>query len=270
MSGIGSLLLMGMLGCAPGLRYPGPLSSLHPPPPPEAPAPEPALEPAPDAVADSEPINIPASALPPRRQQLPAPSAGPQGATVRGSEVVSSGLRLLSNTRMSVRGEVYRHDCIGMVEAAYDQALRLDLTSSIKHLYAQAQVLGLRHARPFPSPGDVAFFDDSYDKNRNGRRDDPFTHVTLVERVDEDGTIHMIHLGGKGKPVTRKRMNLLHPDQRRSPEGKSWNEHLRSPKDRDGGPELTGQLFIGFGSFWAASEEDLRRAAQIVRQNMID
>ncbi|MFT4979907.1 MAG: hypothetical protein ACI8S6_005819, partial [Myxococcota bacterium] len=91
------------------------------------------------------------------------------------------------------------------------------------------------------------------------------THVAVVERVDADGTIHMIHLGGRGKPVTRKLMNVLHPDQTRSEDGKIWNSHLRSTRDRDGGPTLTSQLWTGFGSLWRVSEADLARAAEQLR-----
>ena len=180
-------------------------------------------------------------------------------------EVVFCSRALLDQTRMVVADEVYRHDCIGMVEAAY-APVGLDLSSSIAHLHAQAQVLGIFHRDPYPHPGDVIFFDDSYDKNRNGVRDDPLTHVAVVESVDADGTIQMIHLGGRRKPVSRKPMNLLYPDSTRSPDGKVWNGHLRSTQDRDGGPTLASQLWVGFGSFWLVTEEELIMATEQIRQ----
>ena len=89
-------------------------------------------------------------------------------------------------------------------------------------------------------------------------RDDPFTHVAIVERVDEAGTITMIHLGGKGKPVARRMMNLYHPADKRDADGNTINSTLRSVNGRDGGPELTAQLFRGFGSLWKLPSDEAR------------
>lgn len=251
--GLGLTLLL-LSGCRATLRYPGPLDSLARYAPTERP-----LPPAASPSETPEGLIIGEDALPSRRQPFP------RGNLDAAQRVVQSSAALVDQTRLLVGEEVYRHDCIGMVEAAYAQALELDLTSSIEDLYRQAQVLGIAHGGPLPHPGDVVFFDHSYDKNRNGQRDDPFTHVAVVEHVSEDGTIGMVHLSGRGKPVTRKNMNLLYPDVARGPDGTAWNDGLRSPQDRDGGPELTGQLFLGFGSFWSVSADELAQAAQQVQ-----
>ena len=55
---------------------------------------------------------------------------------------------------------------------------------------ARARALALRVAAAreppveSPRPGDLAFFHDTYDRNRDGRANDPYTHVALVEAVD--------------------------------------------------------------------------------------
>lgn len=246
------MLFISFFGCAPQLRFPGPLDSLAGY---GGQAPQPANLTDEVEIADGvEPAE--GSATP----GLPRPRRS--DATAR--QVVGGAVSLLEETRMVVDGEVYRHDCIGMVEAAY-ATVGIDLTSDISLLYAQAKVLEVFHQDPFPLPGDVVFFDNSYDKNGNGVRDDPNTHVAVVERVEEDGTIHIIHLGGRGKPVTRRWMNLLHPDAARSSDGKVWNSHLRSVRHRDNGPNLSSQLWTGFGSFWKVTEEDLAQAARQVR-----
>ena len=41
-------------------------------------------------------------------------------------------------------------------------------------------------------------FRDTYDRNRNRRRDDDLTHVAIVESVASDGTITLVHKGGEG------------------------------------------------------------------------
>lgn len=257
-------LLLILSSCAPRMRYPGPLDGF---------AGYGGQAPAPDVapVPPSTDVAVtPASAPAPRtideamgRRRRPArPDATAQ-------QVVRASVSLLDRTRLVVDGDVYRHDCIGMVEAAY-ATVGVDLTSDISLLYEQAKVLGVFHRDLYPLPGDVVFFDNSYDKNRNGVRDDPNTHVAVVEKVDDDGTITMVHLGGRGKPVTRKLMNVRYPDQTRSPDGKVWNSHLRSTRDRDGGPTLTSQLWTGFGSFWMVSEDQLADAAQVIRERDAD
>jgi hypothetical protein len=169
-------------------------------------------------------------------------------------QLVRSARSLLDRRNIVVAGERVRHDCIGMVAAAYTMS-GMDITHSISDLFEQAVAAGIAHNDKRPRPGDIVFFDDSYDKNRNGVRDDPFTHVTIVERVDAEGTITMIHLGGKGKPVARRMMNLYHPDDKRDAAGNTINSTLRSVNGRDGGPELTSQLFRGFGSIWRLADE---------------
>lgn len=250
------MLWMLLIGCSMRMRFPGSLEGLEGytgGAPGERPRPvmEPLPPPSPDEAQSLEAV-------------LSARSR-PTVADDVADEVVFSSRGLVDQTTMVVEDTVYRHDCIGFVEAAY-AAVDMDLTSSIAHLHAQAQVLGIFHRDPYPHPGDVVFFDNSYDKNRNGVRDDPLTHVAVVESVDADGTIQMIHLGGRRKPVTRKPMNLLHPDRTRSEDGKVWNGHLRSTQDRDGGPTLASALWVGFGSFWLVTEEELREATEWIEQ----
>ena len=46
-------------------------------------------------------------------------------------------------------------------------------------------------------------------------------------------------------------MNMRHPTRKLSAQGKRWNSVLR--KGKDGGPVLTGELCVGFGSLWSES-----------------
>ena len=165
-----------------------------------------------------------------------------------GSEEIAVGAAtLIGRSRLTVEESSFRYDCSGMVCAAYATA-GLQLSGSSKSLYAEAEQAGILHTDSRPAPGDIAFFDNSYDRNRNGRRDDMLTHVAVVESVDAEGTITLIHLGS-GR-VGRIQMNLERPDE------PGVNSYLRAPSDRDGGPRLTGELWRAFGSFWALSEED--------------
>ena len=81
-----------------------------------------------------------------------------------------------------------------------------------------------------------------WDRNGNKFRDDRFTHVALVEKVDPDGSIHITHyVSGR---VKRDVMNLKHRSVARDPgSGKTWNSYLR----KGGGKVLSGQLLFRLG-----------------------
>ena len=148
----------------------------------------------------------------------------------------------------SFRG--HRYDCSGMVNAAYARA-GIDLSgANSAAMFKMARDRNVYHRRKIPRPGDVAFFDNTHDRNNNRRLDDRLTHVAVVEKVDSDGTITLIHKGGSG--VTRTKMNLRHPRTHKSDDGKVLNSHLRyrSSRDRRRTKYLTGQLWRGFGSLW--------------------
>lgn len=174
-------------------------------------------------------------------------------AAAAGQEVAESVAALVGKNRLVVNGKTYRDDCSGLVMAAYARTGR-SLAGGSADMFALAKELDVLHRKKLPEPGDVAFFDDTWDKNGNGRRDDELSHVAIVERVEEDGTIVLVHRGSKG--VVRIRMNLREPHVGRREDGVVLNDGLRAGKD-DGGPRLTGELWRAFGSFWELPPEDL-------------
>lgn len=92
-----------------------------------------------------------------------------------------------------------------------------------------------------PAPGDLAFFHDTYDRNRDGRLNDRWTHVALVEKVEGE-LVTLLHRGIHG--VERIRMDLAHPSDRTA------NDRLRVPRKNEpsGTRHLAGELFSGFGA----------------------
>lgn len=139
----------------------------------------------------------------------------------------------------------------GLVRAAY-LATGLDVDrgatgpGGVERLYGFARARGTLHRAPRPNPGDLAFFNDTFDRNGDGLRNDPLTHVAVVERVDPDGTVVLVHRAGAG--VFRQRMNLSHPRARRDPRsGKAWNHLLRRAGPGEP-PRTTADLFAGFAT----------------------
>ena len=92
-----------------------------------------------------------------------------------------------------------------------------------------------------PQPGDLVFFHDTYDRNRDGRLGDQWTHVALVEAVDGD-RVWIIHRGGRR--IVRLLMDRTQPDDER------FNDPVRPRGRRDpkGTRYLTAELFAGYGS----------------------
>ncbi|MGA0099086.1 MAG: hypothetical protein ACO3LM_06305 [Steroidobacteraceae bacterium] len=223
---------------------------------------------------------------------IKAPAPGPAKATPQVGEVpasqavttASSGLgpqlreALIAGARrwmgqglrsFEVDGERFTADCSGYVQAVYagtglpfrNRLLALPAgdggaTASIFRLIQSSG--HLYHDPLLVLPGDLIFWDNTYDRNRNGKLDDPLTHVAIAERVDADGTIHYLHRGSRG--VTVGYLNLARPEQQRDETGKPVNSGVRQrrPGDPPGARYLASQLFVAFGRFdtdlWAKGE----------------
>ena len=155
-------------------------------------------------------------------------------------------------TLVGVSLERYRvpDDCSGLVRLAY-QAVGIELLShgtlpgenAVSAIYRRAQRSGALHRRQ-PRPGDIVFFRETYDRNRDGVRNDGLTHVGVIEAVERDGTVVFVHRGGSG--VKRSRMNLRSPEQR-SQGGRVLNDYLRRAEAHERA-RLTSELFEGYAS----------------------
>lgn len=172
-----------------------------------------------------------------------AVAAPPPAAGDLGSRAVRAARYFVANAPVG-----FSPDCAGFVAASFHR-VGVPLAGSPRWMWDRAAAAGALHFRPLPSPGDIVFFDDTYDKDRDGLRDDPLTHVALVLTVDPvSGDVLMAH-GGATSGRAFLRMNLLHPSD------PVRNDGLRRPSARPaGGPVLAGELFVGFASVHA---EDL-------------
>ncbi len=227
------MLLFAFLACAPVYRFPGPLAGLG-------------REPAPGWDVRPE-----APERPDRpRRSLPA-----------GEAVARAAAGFVGDAALYVDGERFRYDCSGLVEAAL-AAGNCRFVGSTANLFEQARALRVLHRRRVPSPGDVAFFDDTYDRNGNGRRDDALSHSAVVESVDARGTITLVHVGSQG--VVRFHMNLRRPEERVDEAGNLLNDPLRAPRlgDSPRTRRLAGELWVGFASFWQADQEMALRSTR--------
>lgn len=249
MTGCATGAPMGFRVAASGLRYrPATPASM----PREVPS---AVAAAPKESKPARPSVKPASASGSKRKapvSVATRRASPRVTPGARAAVLATARSLVGRTQLTVKGRKYQSDCIGLVLAAYAQvgitfrgaAQRGD--NGVTSLYRYAQAHGRVYTRGRPVPGDVVFFRETYDQNRDGRRNDGLTHVGLVDAVDPDGTVTVIHRVNRG--VVRYRMNVARKDVARdSKTGTVINNVLRQP-----GPGrrqvLTGQLFVAYGS----------------------
>jgi hypothetical protein len=164
---------------------------------------------------------------------------------------VQTAQALVGKSAIVLKGKRWGDDCTGLVRAVYAQ-VGVDLLSAAKPddngvtaIWRFATRFGHTYDGGHPVPGDLVFFKDTYDRNRDGRDNDGLTHVGLVETVGEDGTVVVIHRVAKG--VVRYRMNLALRDQEKGPDGKPVNDWLRMPGPGTK-PQLTSQLFGGYAT----------------------
>jgi peptidoglycan DL-endopeptidase CwlO len=182
----------------------------------------------------------------PRQQVRPPPPAASR------EEVLAAARELVGSPQVKLAGRSWPDDCTGLVQAVYAKAglsfrgARVAGDNGVTALYRYARTHGRVYIRGQPRPGDLVFFRETYDQNRDGRRNDGLTHVGLVDGIEEDGTVVIIHRVKRG--VVRYRMNLAKPNLRRDPRtGEVLNDLLRAPGVGKV-PVLTGQLFAAYGS----------------------
>jgi hypothetical protein len=153
-------------------------------------------------------------------------------------------------------GERFNPDCTGFVEAVYAsegvplrdlmKAAAPDERSGVPAAYRAVRRYGVVFGGggEWPAPGDLVFWRDTYDRNRDGRLDGTLTHMGIVEYV-VDGTVVFVHRGSKA--VARGAMTPDRPGER-SAGGVALNTPIRKRDPRLAAvPALAGELFAGYG-----------------------
>ncbi len=159
-----------------------------------------------------------------------------------------------------VNGRKFKLDCIGTVAAIFFGA-GIDILegsgavakagdNGVTILYKLLKQKNAIYRTNYPKVGDVIFWDNTWDRNNDGRfGNDPLTHVGIVTKIDDDGTIHYVH-ENYVYGVVVEYMNLYRPKDVRDENGKILNSALymnSSETKKLGHPWLSGDLFREFG-----------------------
>lgn len=153
-------------------------------------------------------------------------------------------------------GRRIAYDCAGVTRAVFLKH-GIDLytgdfdepgANGVRLIYNHVRRYGALHQEQVPHPGDLVFFDNTWDFNGDGQLNDPLTHVGIVERTEPDGTV--IFISRVASAIERYRMNLRHPHVHKTADGRILNDYIRrkTPSDPEGTSRLTGELFSSYGT----------------------
>ncbi len=142
---------------------------------------------------------------------------------------------------LTINGHRFKMDCSGVIRAIYFKA-GIDLAKDFNkysgggtmRIHETLRSRGLIYRPTVPVPGDILFWDNTYDANHNGRSDDMLSHIGMVVSSDKkSGNIVYVHHHEK-KGIVFEKMNLLHPND------PSYNAIMRSQRAR----KLPGNKYL--------------------------
>ena len=177
-------------------------------------------------------------------------------ATPRRTSIVRTAMELVGAHTIEVNGRRIAYDCAGVTRAIYLKH-GIDLyqggpsdphANGVRLIHAHIREQGTFHQGPVTHPGDLVFFDNTWDFNRDGKVNDPLTHVGIVERQDPDGTV--VFISRVAGAVERYHMNLGLPHVHKAANGRILNDYLRRKDviDPANTGYLTGELFAQFAT----------------------
>jgi hypothetical protein len=172
-------------------------------------------------------------------------------------KLAEGGNYILGKQELVIRGKRFNMDCTGAVLAIYYYA-GIDLTrefntykgNGVTRLYKSLESEDLLYETLLPVTGDIIFWDNTYDRNLDGRWNDSLTHVGMVMNASRDGTIEYVHLNYR-KGIIIEYMNLREPDvhqQLEKGQMRIVNSPMRMKRAGKAHPEnwLAGQLYKTF------------------------
>jgi len=155
-----------------------------------------------------------------------------------------------------VRGRSFNMDCSGVVAAIYYYA-GIDLQKYYPHyrgtgterIYAALKERNLLKKTHLPEPGDIIFWDNTFDRNKNRKDDDLLTHMGMVVSCDRQGNITYIHYS-YARGIVYEYMNIRYKNYE-SQVVKGKTVIINSPMRAKGGNRtnrnwLSGQLINCF------------------------
>lgn len=179
------------------------------------------------------------------------------------SAIVESAARLVGSRTVTSRGQRVAYDCAGVTRAIflehgidlYRGAFNAQQGNGVRLIHNHVRRHGTLHRGPSVNPGDLVFFDNTWDFNGDGKLNDPLTHVGVVERLEPDGTV--VFISRVANAIERYRMNLDRPHVHKTAQGRVLNDYIRRKlsTDPNDAARLTGELFSFYGNLLSHHEQ---------------
>lgn len=198
------------------------------------------------------------SLRPPRAQRPPRPPRQERGARGdTGGPPAPTPSRAVDEAASAAPGAWDAPDRLsaGYIEAIYrlnETAVSSSEQPNVVDIYRHAQQAGVVYHTTRPMVGDLVFFHNTFDRNSDGRLNDWFTLVGLVEEVRDDGG--MTFLAYVDGAVQRLHLHLERPGSEREG-GRVLNSPLRANARPSDEHRLASELFAGFASLFGDREE---------------
>ena len=170
--------------------------------------------------------------------------------------IVRTAAKLVGAKMIESNGRRIAYDCAGVTRAVflkhgidlYDSEPIDSHANGVRIIHAHIRQQGTFHQGPVVHPGDLVFFNNTWDYNGDGKVNDPLTHVGIVERQEPDGTV--VFISRVAGAVERYRMNLGLPHIHKAADGRILNDYLRRKDiiDPANTGYLTGELFAQFAT----------------------
>ncbi len=170
--------------------------------------------------------------------------------------IVRTAAKLVGATTIESKGRHIAYDCAGVTRAVflkhgidlYGSSANDPEANGVRLIHAHIRQQGTFHQGPVVHPGDLVFFNNTWDYNGDGKVNDPLTHVGIVERQKPDGTV--IFISRVAGAVERYHMNLALPHVHKTTDGRILNDYLRRKAviDPANTGYLTGELFAQFAT----------------------
>ncbi len=134
------------------------------------------------------------------------------------NKLVEAAVALLGAEELVIQGKRFNLDCTGVVLAIYAYA-GIDLShdfnlyqgNGVRRLYSSLESKGLLYHTFNPAPGDIIFWDNTWDRDGDGKWNDSLTHTGMVVRVSHLGAIEYVHHNYR-RGIVMQEMNLNDPD----------------------------------------------------------
>ena len=170
--------------------------------------------------------------------------------------IVRTAAKLVGAKTIKSNGRRIDYDCAGVTRAVflrhgidlYGGELSNPDANGVRIIHDHIQQQGTFHQGPVAHPGDLVFFNNTWDFNGDGKVNDPLTHVGIVERQEPNGTV--IFISRVAGAIERYRMNLSLPHIHKASDGRIFNDYLRRKDDVDPANTgyLAGELFARFAT----------------------